>query len=93
MASASNAHRRAGDVLCAGITASSYLAFPSQIAIAVVAAALIAMLDLRVIAPSWFPEVAVLPFWPQFADHLMWGLSVGVALRWRWRRGVPKVSH
>jgi hypothetical protein len=53
---------------------------------AVLAAALIALLDLRVIAPLFFPEVAALAFWPQFADHLMWGLSVGLALHWRRRR-------
>lgn len=53
---------------------------------AVVAAAFIALLDLLVIAPLLFPEVAALAFWPQFADHVMWGLAVGTALRWRWRR-------
>jgi hypothetical protein len=49
---------------------------------AVPASALIAMLDLRVIAPLFFPEVAALAFWPQFADHLMWGAcySVGLSL-------------
>jgi hypothetical protein len=49
-------------------------------------AAAIAVLDLRVIAPILFPEVARLPFWPQFADHLMWGACVGVTLRCRWRK-------
>ena len=39
----------------------------------------IAVLDLRVIAPAFFPEVAALDFWPQFADHLMWGACVGFA--------------
>ena len=33
----------------------------------------IALLDLLVIAPLLFPEVAALAFWPQLADHLMWG--------------------
>jgi hypothetical protein len=46
---------------------------------AVLASALIGLLDLRVIAPLLFPEVARLAFWPQLADHLMWG-------RVRWRR-------
>jgi hypothetical protein len=50
-----------------------------------VAAAMIAVLDLRIIAPMMFPEVARLPFWPQFADHLMWGASVGMAVHWRRR--------
>jgi len=50
------------------------------------AAVLIALLDLRVIAPLMFPEVARLPFWPQVADHLMWGASLGAALWWRRRR-------
>jgi hypothetical protein len=36
---------------------------------------------LRVIAPLFSPEVARLSFWPQFADHLAWGLLVGVTLQ------------
>jgi len=51
---------------------------------ALVASAAIAILDLRVIAPTFFPEVAALQFWPQFADHLMWGACVGFAFE-RWR--------
>jgi hypothetical protein len=50
---------------------------------AVVASALIAVLDLRVIAPVFFPDVAALAFGPQFADHLMWGLLAGVTLKLR----------
>jgi hypothetical protein len=57
------------------------------------AAAMIALLDLRVIAPLIFPEVARLPFWPQFADHLMWGASVGMILQWRWRRREARRTH
>ncbi|MGE5522396.1 MAG: hypothetical protein ACM3SS_01680 [Rhodospirillaceae bacterium] len=53
---------------------------------AVIAAMLIAVLDLRVIAPAYFHDVAALPFWPQFVDHLMWGACVGFVLRWRTRR-------
>ncbi|MGQ0654420.1 MAG: hypothetical protein ACT4P4_19500 [Betaproteobacteria bacterium] len=53
------------------------------VAWAVGAAATIALLDLRVIAPFMFAEVARLPFWPQFADHLMWGASLGATLTWR----------
>jgi hypothetical protein len=49
---------------------------------ALLASAAIAYLDLRLIAPVFFPEVAALDFWPQFADHLMWGAcySVGLSL-------------
>jgi len=50
------------------------------------AAGLVALLDLRAIAPLFFPEVARLDFWPQFADHLMWGGAAGVALRRRWKK-------
>lgn len=47
---------------------------------ALAAAAAIALVDLRVIAPLFFPEIAALAFWPQFADHLMWGACVGFTL-------------
>lgn len=49
---------------------------------ALLASAAIALIDLRVIAPAFFPGVAALAFWPQFADHLMWGAcySVGLSL-------------
>lgn len=52
---------------------------------ALVAAAGIAVLDLRVIG-RLFPEIHALAFWPQFADHLAWGAVAGAALSWRWRR-------
>jgi hypothetical protein len=52
------------------------------VAWAVVASAAIALLDMRLIAPLLFPEVAALDFWPQLADHLMWGLCFGTVLRW-----------
>jgi peptidoglycan biosynthesis protein MviN/MurJ (putative lipid II flippase) len=45
----------------------------------------IAVLDLRIIARGFFPEVHALPFWPQFADHLAWGATVGVVLQVRFR--------
>ena len=48
--------------------------------------AAVALLDLRVIAPLLFAEVAALPFWPQFADHLAWGALLGGTLQWRRRR-------
>ena len=44
------------------------------------ASAAIALLDLLVIAPLFFPSVAALAFWPQFADHLMWGAAYSVGL-------------
>ncbi|TFZ06213.1 hypothetical protein EZ313_06090 [Ramlibacter henchirensis] len=53
---------------------------------AVVGAALVALLDLRVIAVRLFPEVTALAFWPQFADHLMWGALLGGTLYMRLRR-------
>jgi hypothetical protein len=52
---------------------------------ATAAAVLIALLDLRIIAPAFFPEVAALRFGPQLADHLMWGASLGWTLARRWR--------
>jgi hypothetical protein len=50
---------------------------------AVLGSALVAVLDLRIIAPHAFPSVAALPFWPQFADHLMWGALLGGSLQYR----------
>jgi hypothetical protein len=52
---------------------------------AVAAAIAIGLFDLRVIAPLMFPEVAKLAFWPQMADHVMWGLTLGLTLAWRRR--------
>jgi hypothetical protein len=51
-------------------------------------AALLGILDLRVIAPRFFPEVAALELWPQMADHLMWGACFGLVLQIRRRRGI-----
>jgi hypothetical protein len=28
-----------------------------------------------------FPEVAALAFWPQLADHLIWGACIGVVFQ------------
>ena len=50
---------------------------------AVVGSAAVAVLDLQLIAPLLFPAVAALPFWPQFADHLMWGALLGGTLQMR----------
>jgi hypothetical protein len=55
---------------------------------AMLAAGAIALLDLRVIG-RLFPEIFALPFWPQFADHLAWGLTVGTVLD-RARRRRPR---
>jgi hypothetical protein len=46
----------------------------------------VALLDLGVIAPRFFPSVAALPFWPQFADHVAWGALFGLTLRMRSNR-------
>ena len=59
---------------------------------AVAGSAAVALIDLRVIAPPLFPSIAALPFWPQFADHLMWGALLGGTLQARSRR-VPQVQH
>lgn len=48
---------------------------------ALLASAGIALLDLRIIAPAFFPGVAALAFWPQFADHLMWGACAALGFR------------
>lgn len=48
---------------------------------AVAGAAMVALLDLKLIAPLAFPSVAALPFWPQFADHLMWGALLGACMQ------------
>ncbi len=53
----------------------------NTIAWSLLASAAIALLDLRIVAPRFFPEVAALAFWPQFADHLMWGACVGITVR------------
>lgn len=53
------------------------------VAWAVLGSAAVALLDLLVIAPLCFPSVAALPFWPQFADHLMWGALLGGTLQLR----------
>ncbi len=48
---------------------------------ALLMAVAIGLLDLRLIAPALFPSVAALAFWPQMADHLMWGACLGVPLQ------------
>jgi hypothetical protein len=56
----------------------------------IAASALIGLVDLRVVAPAFFPEVAALEFWPQLADHLMWGACVGTVLAWRQRLALAR---
>jgi hypothetical protein len=56
------------------------------VAWAIAASGAIALLDLRIIARVFFPEVYALAFWPQLADHLAFGASAGAVLAWR-RRG------
>ena len=48
---------------------------------AMLAAVLIGLLDLKVIAPAFFPAVAALDFWPQMADHLAWGAVFGLTVQ------------
>jgi hypothetical protein len=50
---------------------------------AVAGSVAVALLDLRIIAPLFFPAVAALAFWPQVADHVMWGALLGATLRAR----------
>lgn len=50
---------------------------------ALAASVAIALIDLRLIAPAFFPEVAALELWPQLADHLMWGACCGLGLSLR----------
>jgi hypothetical protein len=57
----------------------------ATVAWALLAAVLIALLDLKVLAPAYFPRVAALDFRPQLADHLMWGATFAIALGWRRR--------
>ena len=48
---------------------------------ALLAAVLIGLIDLKVIAPAFFPAVAALDFWPQMADHVMWGGLFGLTVQ------------
>ncbi|MCK5405944.1 MAG: hypothetical protein KAJ37_00760 [Candidatus Krumholzibacteria bacterium] len=41
------------------------------------AGAVVAVVDLLILAPVLIPEIAALPFWPQLADHVVWGVTVG----------------
>ena len=48
---------------------------------ALLAAVLIGLIDLKVIAPAFFPAVAALDLWPQMADHVMWGALFGLTVQ------------
>ena len=74
-------------IFWAGILAAS-LPRRRTISWAIVTAALIAVLDLRVIG-RLFPEIHALAFWPQFMDHLAWGATAGAVLAIRRRRRFP----
>lgn len=60
---------------------------------ALLASVAIALLDLRLIAPAFFPEVAALAFWPQLADHLMWGACVGLTFQYRRRASALRPGY
>ena len=53
--------------------------------VSILASALIAMIDLKLVAPHFFPTITALSFWPQFLDHLAWGACFGGVLQWRQR--------
>jgi hypothetical protein len=81
-------------VISAFWTAVAAVALPARHTLfwAIAFAAAIGMLDLLLIAPRWFPEVAALAFWPQMADHLMWGACLGGTLHALGRRRA-RASH
>lgn len=60
---------------------------------AVIGSLAVALIDLRLIAPLFFPSVAALPFWPQLADHVMWGALLGGVLRLRLRSCYERTSE
>lgn len=69
------------------IAAMRWLLPPRHVLAGAIAASLaIAFLDLKLIAPLFFPEVAALAFGPQLADHLAFGAIAGYVLRLRYRR-------
>lgn len=57
---------------------------------AIIALACVAFVDLRVIGRA-FPEILALPFWPQFADHIAFGIVLGAVLEYR--RANRRQSH
>jgi len=63
-----------------GVALRALLPPSRRFALGVVAAAGIAALDLRIIAPRRFPAVVALPQGPQIADHLLYGAIVSGVL-------------
>jgi len=53
-----------------------FLPKKNQIILAGFAGILIALFDLKIIAP-FIPSLANLDFYPQLADHILWGMIVG----------------
>lgn len=56
------------------------------------ALAAIAVLDLQLIG-RLFEEIYALPFWPQFADHLAFGATLGGVLEWRRRNRLMRTPN
>lgn len=54
---------------------------PINLASGPIVGALIAALDLDIIARGWFPAIASLPRGPQWADHIAFGVVLGWSLR------------
>ena len=61
------------------------------VAWAVFALACVAVLDLRVIG-RMFPEIHALAFWPQFADHIAFGVLLGGVLVYRRLARIRRVA-
>lgn len=59
---------------------------------AAAAGAAIGVFDLEVLGPL-FPEIDALSFWPQMADHLAWGASLGLVLGHRARMRRAKLDR
>jgi hypothetical protein len=57
----------------------------------VLALAVIAFVSLRIVG-RFFPGISALAFWPQFADHIAFGLTLGLVLQARWKRGRGPIS-
>jgi hypothetical protein len=63
----------------------------ATVAWAVAGACAVAVIDLVLLAPL-FPAVDALEFWPQLADHVAWGLVVGLVVQWR-RRATARAGQ
>ncbi len=67
-----------------GVVLAAVLRDRATPALGIVAGAAIAVCDLLVIGRRW-PRIRELPFAPQLADHLMFGLATGLVLQRRVR--------